>query len=97
MAVENANTYELNYGVKVIFDQQASVLDYARMRMCQLEALNSMLCATDLLAHPDSLLTDVLWLASSLSGEMKELVEVVYRYGQEQAQVKRREPAAASY
>lgn len=97
MAAENANTYELNYGVKVVFDHQASVVDYALMRATQLEALTSLMCCLDSGLHPDSLIKDVMWLASSVANEMKELVRVVYRDGQQQAQVKRREPVAASY
>ncbi len=85
MANENSSTYELEYGVKALFDEKASLICYARMRATQLEALTSYLSVSDPTSHPDSLVTDVLWLAASLSREMKELVEALYKGGKSEA------------
>ena len=85
MAVENANTYPLDVGVDVVFEDHW-ILDYASKRATQLEALAALLMTIDTESAGKSLMNDVLWIAKDLAEEMKELVKAVHAQGMRQAQ-----------
>ncbi len=105
MANKNGNTYELHYGVKVLCDEKADVLGYAMMRSNQLEALVTLMSCIDFHNHPESLTKDVMWLASSVAEEMKQLVPLLFDVGIEEGLIRKQKakqrpelkPVAASY